>query len=85
MSDDEADAEILALATADTGKFAIAVTYTLPEPLQLAFERGLVKEWYRLIDVAFVAAAPQHLCRVFTLTDAGRERLRALDERVVEA
>ena len=74
MSEDEADAEILSLATEDTGKFAIGVGYPLPEPMQLALERGMQNEWFRLVDVSFVEAAPTHLCRIFLLTAAGRWR-----------
>lgn len=73
MTEDQADFDLLSLATDDTGKFAIAINCILPTHIQLAFERGLQNEWMRLIDIAFPAAVPNHLCRIFLLTKAGRD------------
>lgn len=78
MTEDEADLKLLSLATAK-GKFALDVLY-VPSSLeeQLAIERGQEQEWFRLVDVSQVAAAPRRLFRVFILTPAGWARLRKL-------
>jgi hypothetical protein len=75
-----ADLAILNLATEDTGKFAIEVGYPLTVSEQEALERGMAKDWYRLIDVTTrLAAAPSgSLVRVFLLTDVGRYRRAVL-------
>jgi hypothetical protein len=78
MTEQEADYKVLSLATEDTFKFALGITMIMNEPMQLAFERGLGRDWFRLIDVSPVSAARGQVCRVFKLTDAGRARLAEL-------
>jgi hypothetical protein len=77
---DMADYALLKLAN-EKGKFAIQVNLPIPD-LQHAFERGIDAEWFTLVDVSFIAEikAPV-LMRVFRLTAAGWERLRALKGR----
>ena len=78
MEEDAADAELLSLATEDTGKFAIGIDYKLSDALQLALERGMQNEWFRLVDVSVAAESQGHICRIFLLTAAGRWRLKRL-------
>lgn len=71
---DEADFRLLSLAS-DKRKFAIQVGYVPSPEIQFAFERGIDNEWFTLVDVSSVAAAPGRLMRLFRLTDAGMKRL----------
>lgn len=77
--EEQAELNILKCAN-DAGKFAIPVDEGLPDLVQQALERGMHLEWYRLVDVATIAAAGGRLCRVFILTAAGRNRLFCLTE-----
>jgi len=73
-SDDEADWRLLGLANGK-GKFAIHLGLVLDLDDQVAFERGIDREWFRLVDVSPVAAVSgRSLLRVFRLTQAGRAR-----------
>jgi hypothetical protein len=77
VTDDEADLQILALAS-EKRKFAIPVAMPLPDHLQFALERGMENDWFRLIDVAAVAELPDRLMRIFRLTDTGMARMAEL-------
>jgi hypothetical protein len=78
MTDDAADLKLLGLANGKR-KFAILVESQMPESLQNAFERGIDREWFTLVDVsADIAAVNGRLTRVFRLTDAGMSRLSEL-------
>lgn len=84
ISDDEAaELSVLVLAN-ENGKFALDVAYKFSEDRQiLAFERGLIRDWYRLIDLSVVTRSKTNrLFRVFLLTPAGRERLAELGRKV---
>lgn len=70
---DEADETLLSLAN-ERGKFALSVG-PMPAYIQEAFERGIDNQWFTLVDVGPVSAAPGHLMRVFRLTPAGVLRL----------
>lgn len=61
--DQEAEFDLLKLAT-EHGKFALGVTYAV-ERTQLALERLQLRDWVRLIDIAFIGAGQGQLCRVF--------------------
>jgi len=79
------DYRLLSLAN-EKRKFAISIYMVLDQGLQDALERGIDAEWFRLIDVSFLANAPGWgLTRVFRLTDVGTDRLDALRGRVGRA
>jgi hypothetical protein len=61
---------ILDLAN-ENGKFAIAVGLDIGPGKQITLERGMNEDWFRLIDVTPINAAPGQLCRVFKLTPTG--------------
>jgi hypothetical protein len=80
-TDDEYDWELLRLATGHH-KFAIQLSMTLDENLQRAFERGVDRDWFTLVDVAVIAAAPQAgPMKIFKLTNRGIARLRQLKKK----
>jgi hypothetical protein len=83
-SENKNDAELLALAN-EKGKFAIQIGFPMSEPLQEAFERGIDNEWFTLVDVSTIAHSGGACCRVFRLTEAGRQRRHALLPWIVEA
>jgi hypothetical protein len=74
----DAEFELLSMAN-EKRKFAIEIGLEVAH-LQPAFERGIDEDWFRLVDVSFVAAsvARGRLMRVFRLTDAGLARLAEL-------
>jgi hypothetical protein len=81
MPPDEAKAilSILGLAN-EKGKFAVAIGIALDEMRQTMLERGMDEDWFRLIDVTPLAAAPTYFNRVFKLTPTGEMmRNRARD------
>jgi len=76
-SENEADARLLSLAN-EKGKFAIQLGYEMDEAMNDAFERGIDKEWFTLVDIAPLAASAGVICRVFKLTALGWRRRHAL-------
>lgn len=79
MSEDEADLAILSLAN-EKRKFALSLGGRFGQDLQDAFERGIDREWWTLVDVSRIDASPVAM-RIFRLTDAGMARLAALERR----
>jgi hypothetical protein len=78
-TNDEYEWDILKMATADKGKFAIGFLFTDDVKLAEAFERGLDENWYTLIDVTMqMAIAPGLPMRVYRLTDIGKLRYNEL-------
>ncbi len=75
VTHDEADWEFLKLAN-EKGKFAIELGLVFERDGQNAFERGIDKNWFRLVDLAPIAHAPSKskFMRVFKLTSAGQLR-----------
>ena len=73
---DQAELAILELAS-DNGKFAVPIGMPLTAEQNTAFEAGLMQDWYRLLDVAMIAAFPG-VSRVFLLTDKGWHRRAVL-------
>lgn len=73
----EADASLLGLAN-EKGKFAIQIGMAMDDALIDAFERGIDREWFTLVDVTPIAIAPGTVCRVFRLTQAGWKRRHAV-------
>lgn len=79
ITTDEAEWTVLSKAN-ELGKFAVPIDqFFAPDAISAAFERGMVERWYTLIDVSrlLIAGRPD-LCRVYLLTDAGKQRLAAL-------
>ncbi len=64
---EEAEEDILRLATPDTHKFAIQLGYTPEQDIQDALERLMLRDWIRLIDVSptWTATSDGRLMRVF--------------------
>ncbi len=56
----------------EKGKFAVPVGEFMPADVRQAFEEGMEKDLYRLIDVEQLDAARGGLVRVFKLTGAGQ-------------
>lgn len=78
ITDDEADLELLGLAS-NLRKFGIPMDVAMPEPLVRAFERGIDRQWFTLVDITFRSEAlPGRPLKVFRLTDAGMLRLAEL-------
>lgn len=77
ISDEEAEFRLLHLMTAGTHKFAIEVGYPLDDEQQLAFERLMLKDWIRLIDVSSVVASHGRLMRVFRVMPEAVEWYKA--------
>lgn len=77
QTDNEADARLLSLAN-EKGKFGITIGYPMDEALRDAFERGIDSEWFTLVDVAVIEHSDGQICRIFRLTDAGKQRRHAL-------
>lgn len=76
--DDHADFELLGLAN-EKNKFAAPLGRTVIESaLQDAFERGIDGRWFEFVDLEYIEAAGGALCKIFRLTDAGRDRLAQL-------
>lgn len=76
-----AELRLLNMATADTLKFAVEVDYTeWGTAGQLALERGIDQEWFTLVDLSSIGAAPGRMMRVFRLTERGVQRLDDLWE-----
>lgn len=76
MTEEVAEYEILKRTNAQ-GKLGIGLQ-PLPAPIQEALERMFDNDWLHLIDVCFLAAAPEHLSRVYKVTPAGQQRLDQL-------
>lgn len=74
-SDDEDEYEILRYMTSDTHKFVIQVGLTLPQNLQNALERLMLRDWIRLIDISPTptATGDHRLMRVFRAMPAAVE------------
>jgi hypothetical protein len=66
-ADREDEYEVLRYMTSDTHKFVIPVGFTLPQHLQNALERLMLRDWIRLIDVSPTPTAigDNRLMRVF--------------------
>lgn len=79
--EDAADLLLLNLAN-DRRKFAIQVGYPFDAGQTAAFERGIDNEWFALVDVSPIAAAPRVMMRVFRLTDTGLRRLAELKNSI---
>ena len=77
-AESSADAKLLSLAN-HKNKFAIEIGKFPDLPLQRAFERGIDNEWFTLVDVTPVGAAPGKIVRVFRLTAKGIARRAALN------
>lgn len=80
MDIDEADYSILKLGN-DKGKFALQIAVPLAEREQFAFERGIDKDWFRLVDISPLAEFPNpplKVFRIFKMTSLGRSRLATL-------
>ena len=79
MTPAQAEWEIYKTAN-EQGKLAIPVGAALPEAVQLEFEKMLVNDLARLIDVSPMlvpgpgGAPTPALCRIFLLTEAGKRR-----------
>lgn len=80
VTHDTADYELLKRAN-EKWKFAIPLGQTLPPHLQAAFERGIDKQWFTLVDVSVVAEMPGTMLRIFRLTEAGAERYGELHDQ----
>jgi hypothetical protein len=74
---DNADFLVLSLAN-EKRKFAIPLFGAWSPEVGEAIERGFDRDWFRLIDVAQVAAQGGEVCRIFRLTPAGLARLAEL-------
>lgn len=84
-TNDDADWQLLKLAN-DKGKFALSLGPIDVDDLQLAFERGIDREWFTLVDLSPVSVVPHAgLMRVFRLTQAGRRRRTELEAMFAEA
>lgn len=80
---DEADWLLLKLAN-EKGKFALGMGVIPDEQLQLAFERGIDADWFMLVDVSPLAAAPMSgIFRIFRLTQRGHARRAHLERHYV--
>jgi hypothetical protein len=78
LSEDQAEHEVLRLASFKD-KFAIGVGSAFPPKVQIAFERMLENDLYRLIDISTVSGQPPNaLFRIFRLTSAGVTRRNQL-------
>lgn len=77
MTDEEADLTVLSKAN-HKRKFGVPFGVSLPSELQFAFERGIDNDWFRLVDIAPIAALPSNFIRLFKLTDVGVARLTTL-------
>ena len=74
ITHDEADWHILSLANDDHGKFAIEVGMPTNQDDIDAFERGIVDDWFNLVDVGIASYAPGRFMRIFKLTERGWKR-----------
>jgi hypothetical protein len=79
-SDDDADLELLSMAN-ELGKFCLELGGHAVPHLQFAFERGIDREWFTLVDISPIAEYPGRMFRCFRLTVAGRGRLLVLKEK----
>lgn len=79
-TDEEADFALLSFAN-EKGKFWLQVGCMPDQHLQLALERGIDKEWFRLGDISPIAMYPRKLFRLFYLTPNGWARLRELQRK----
>lgn len=85
ITHEEAEWQLLRLAN-DKGKFALSLGPIDYADLQLAFERGINREWFTLVDLSPVSIVPHAgLMRVFRLTQAGRRRRTELEAMFTEA
>jgi hypothetical protein len=76
----QADFDLLSLAN-EKGKFAIQLGYPMTQEEQDAFERGIDKHWFDLVDITTIARTPRAtLMRVFRITPEGRDRLQRLKD-----
>ncbi len=78
ISPDRADLELLSLASNVDGLFALSVDYRASRPTMGAVNRAASAGWIALVDVRYPEVAPTQLCRIFILTQAGRDRLSDL-------
>lgn len=78
---DEHLRDILKLANAEHGKFAIEIGFSRGQEWQTAFETGLHEDLYRLIDISPASSVPGPVFRIFRLTDIGHYRLAKLEGR----
>ena len=65
MTDTEAELAILSHMTPGTKKFAVAVGFVFDERHQHAFERLMLRDWIRLIDVAVTLESRGQPMRIF--------------------
>lgn len=66
MTEDEThEFSILSIKSVETQKFAVSIGFRFPEEEQRAFERLMLRDWIRLIDVCVLAIAPGVLMRIF--------------------
>lgn len=80
MTDDEAQAEILGMAS-ENGKMAIELGLIPKPPLQLALERLQLRGWLRLIDVTPISAVPDRMFRIFLASDEAQAWLAGYQGR----
>lgn len=78
-TNDEADLWLLSHATEETRKIAVPVVGRRAQWQQDAFERAMLKEWIRLVDLDMIAAMPGVLMKVYIVTKAGEARLKELE------
>jgi hypothetical protein len=81
MTDDEADFALLSLAN-EKRNFGIDLVFRMSEAQVGAFERGIDRQLFTLVDVyPYATGAFGTIIRVFRLTDAGVDRLAELREQ----
>lgn len=72
MKDELANDYALLSLASEKRKFAIELGCAMEPGMIDAFERGIDKEWFTLVDISTqVAASPGRVLRVFRLTNAG--------------
>lgn len=76
ITNEEADFNLLKLANGK-GKFGLQLAPGVGRDEEAAFQRGIDNEWFRLVDVSYIANSTG-VFRVFKLTQAGIDRLAQL-------
>lgn len=78
---EDGEFRLLSLANNDRRKFAIQMGYGMDKALQEAFERGIDEQWFTLVDVSPIHAAPDgRVMRIFRLTDSGFQHFARLKQ-----
>lgn len=76
------DLKLLSMVN-DKLKFSVEIGYTAwGQSGQDAFERGIDHQYFTLVDVGYIAAAPGRVMRTFRLTQDGARRLGDLRDAV---